>query len=33
MDKASLVQILLGVIGTLATLLGAWVAWRVSEGN
>jgi len=33
MNKDSVVQILLGVIGTLATLLGVWVAWRVSGGK
>jgi hypothetical protein len=29
----SVAQILLGVIGTLATLFGVWVAWRVGGGR
>lgn len=33
MNKDSVVQILIGVIGTLATLLGVWVAWRASGGK
>lgn len=33
MEKDSVVQILLGVLGTLATLFGVWVAWRLGGGN
>jgi hypothetical protein len=32
MTTDSMLQILFGVIGTLATMLGVWVAWRMNRG-
>jgi hypothetical protein len=27
-----MLQVLFGILGTLATMLGVWVAWRISGG-
>jgi hypothetical protein len=32
MNTDNMLQILFGVIGTVATMLGVWVAWRMNGG-